>query len=139
MSGTKKKPQKIKKPVKRAAPRTEHEKRKRQIVERMQKLGIYKVQYVAAINRLADLYLRLDELAAQYKESGEGPIVLHTNKAGATNAAANPYLQMMLQIQTQALAHERELGLTPQAMRKIGSQAEEEEDFITKAMKALKS
>ena len=47
------------------------------------------------------------------------PVVEHTNKAGAANLQMNPYLQALLQIHTQALAHERELGLTPAALRKL--------------------
>lgn len=99
--------------------RTEAEKKRRLIVERMKKLGLYKAQYGAAIDRLAEMYVQMDDIKAQYSEDGGKPVVEHTNKAGAANLQINPYLQALLQIHTQALAHERELGLTPAALRKL--------------------
>lgn len=90
------------------------------IVRRMKGLGLYRSQYGAAIDRLAELYVQIDELAAEYDECGREAIVEHTNKAGAKNLQMNPIMTAMLQMQTQALAHERELGLTPAAMRRLG-------------------
>lgn len=122
-------------------PRTEYEKKKRQIVDRMTALGVYKVQYMAAIDRLAALYVQMDELIAEYKESGGAPVVEHTNKAGATNAAMSPYLATLLQIQTQALAHERELGLTPAALRKLtdGVEQKQKKSPLEMALEKLSS
>lgn len=104
------------------------------IVRRMQTLGVYRAQYGAAIDRLADLYVQLDELTAAYEAEGRQAIMEHTNKAGAVNLAMNPTLQAMLQIQTQALAHERELGLTPAALKRLGEKETAKEKSPLEAM-----
>lgn len=105
--------------------RTPLEQEMRRITERMKALGLYKVQYTPLIRRLAELYMQLDQLEKMYTESGGTPVVEHTNKAGATNQQLNPYLEAQLQIRNQILAHERELGLTPTALRRIEGKAAE--------------
>lgn len=102
------------------AERTPLEKKKRTIIDRMQKLGVYRPQYMAAINRTAELYVELDRLMERYEESGYEAIVEHTNKAGATNQVKNPIRCAIDDAYSQLLAHERELGLTPSAMKKLG-------------------
>lgn len=106
--------------TKREPARTPLEKKKRMIVDRMQKLGVYRVQYMAAINRTAELYVELDRLMKQYEDGGCAAIVEHTNKAGATNLVKNPIRRSIEDVYSQLLAHERELGLTPGAMKKLG-------------------
>lgn len=106
--------------AKREPARTPLEKKKRMIVDRMQKLGVYRVQYMAAINRTAEMYVELDRLMQQYEDGGCEAIVEHTNKAGATNLVKNPIRRSIEDVYSQLLAHERELGLTPGAMKKLG-------------------
>ena len=106
--------------AKRESARTPLEKKKRMIVDRMQKLGVYRVQYMAAINRTAELYVELDRLMKQYENEGCTAIVEHTNKAGATNLVKSPIRCAIDDVYSQLLAHERELGLTPAAMKKLG-------------------
>lgn len=117
--------------------RTALEQHKRRIVERMKALGTYKVQYMATISRLAELYIQMAEVEKQYKTDGAEPVVEHTNKAGATNVAMSPYLSAMLQMSTQALAHERELGLTPTAMKKLGGNENQTESKLGAALRML--
>lgn len=100
--------------------RTPLEKKKRVIIERMEKLGTYKAQYMSAINRTAELMVELDRLMERYEAEGHEPIVEHTNKAGATNLVESPTRSAIDKVYTQLLAHERELGLTPAAMKKLG-------------------
>lgn len=121
--------------------RTPFEKKKRQIVERMQQLGTYKVQYMAAINRTAELYLELDELVKRYEAEGREAVVEHTNKAGATNLIKNPIRGAIDDVYSQLLAHERELGLTPASMRKLneGVMQQKAESPLARAMRELKS
>ena len=89
-------------------------------MERMTALGVYKPQYAALIERTARLYIKLDELEAEYEKTGQARFVEYTNKAGATNLVPNPYLKAIEDVYAELLAHERELGLTPAALRKIG-------------------
>ena len=105
--------------------RTPLEKAKRQIIERMMALGTYRVQYMAAINRTAELYVELERLAKRYEAEGFEAITEHTNKAGATNLMKSPTRSAIEDTYSLLLAHERELGLTPMGMKKLGTGAEE--------------
>lgn len=100
--------------------RTPYEKKRRLIVERMTALGVYKPQYSALIGRTAKLYVKLDELEQEYEKSGRRRFVEYTNKAGATNLVPNPHIRAIEDAYAELLVHERELGLTPAAMRKLG-------------------
>lgn len=111
----------------RQAERSPFERVKRQIVERMKALGTYKVQYVAAIDRTAELYLELARLAKEYEKAGFATIVEYTNKAGATNLVKSPIRCAIEDVYHLLLAYERELGLTPAAMKKLGTGVEEKE------------
>ena len=109
------------------AERSPMEKAKRQIVDRMKALGTYKPQYMAAIGRTAELYLELGRLAKEYQKSGCVTIVEHTNKAGATNLVKSPIRCAIEDVYNLLLAYERELGLTPAAMKKLGAAVEEKQ------------
>lgn len=102
---------------------TQLDRYKRLIKERMTALKIYKPQYAALIDRTARLYVKLDELEKEYDKAGRERFVEYTNKAGATNLVPNPYLKAIEDVYAELLAHERELGLTPAALRKIGEVA----------------
>lgn len=118
---------KAEKKKRRPAERSPFEKAKRQIVERMKALGTYKVQYVAAIDRTAELYLELARLAKEYEKAGFVTIVEYTNKAGATNLVKSPIRCAIEDVYHLLLAYEKELGLTPAAMKKLGASVEEKE------------
>lgn len=98
---------------------------KRQMIrERMKALGIYKPQYASLIDRTAKLYMKLEELEKAYEKSGTGRFVEYTNKAGATNLVPNPYIRAIEDAYAELIVHERELGLTPAALRKIAAAEE---------------
>lgn len=92
---------------------------KRTIIKRLTALNLYRPEFDPTIDRLATLYCECDKLDKQYEESGGEPVIMHTNKAGATNPAKNPILSARDTVYSQLLEHERELGLTPAALKKI--------------------
>lgn len=109
------------------------------ITARLKRLGLYKTEYAATIDRLAALYVQLDEIAAEYDAGGRQLIVEHVNKSGAVNEQINPLMDAMLRVQTQALAHERELGLTPAALRKMREgEKEKQESPLEKTLSELR-
>ena len=59
------------------------------IVKRMKAVGTYREEFMPTVERLAMLYRQRDQLEAQYEESGGNPVIMHTNKAGATNPTKN--------------------------------------------------
>lgn len=93
------------------------------IVRRMKSVGTYREEYKPTIERLAALYVQRDKIEAEFAASGEGAVIAHTNKAGATNVIKNPYLTALNEIYAQLIAHERELGLTPMALKKLSDAA----------------
>lgn len=92
---------------------------KRKIIKRLKVLALYKPEFEPTISRLASLYVECDKLDKQYEEDGGNPVVIHVGTYGATNHKKNPILETRDQVYTQLLAHERELGLTPAALKKI--------------------
>ena len=100
-------------------PKTEQERYTDSIVRRMKAVGTYRKEFSPTIDRLAALYVQRERIETQFRESGENAVILHTNKAGATNAAKNPFLTARDEVYTQLLSHERELGLTPSGLKKL--------------------
>lgn len=93
------------------------------IKKRMRSVGTYRDEFLPIIERLAMLYCHRDELEEKYADSGSEPVIEHTNKAGATNTVKNPLLAARDEVYSQLLSHERELGLTPGALKKMNAQA----------------
>ena len=81
--------------------------------------GVEAKNYAPVIDSLAEILEQRDQVMADYREDGDGPIVEHTNKAGATNMTRSPYLDLWDMLNKTALAYWRELGLTPAAYKKV--------------------
>lgn len=93
------------------------------ITRRMKAVGTWRREFLPTIERLAMLYCQRDKLETQYAESGGNPVIMHTNKAGATNPTKNPLLTARDEVYSQLLSHERELGLTPSSLKKMNESA----------------
>ena len=85
--------------------------------------GTYRQYFEDVIDTLADILERRDAARALFDESGGNIIVGHTNKAGATNNEQNPILRLLNDLNRDALAYWRDLGLTPAGLRKIDEAA----------------
>ena len=85
--------------------------------------GTYRTCFDSVIATLAEILEKRDETAAEYKRGGSRPILEYTNTAGATNTAKNPALVLWNDLNTSALAHWRDLGLTPAGLKKIDENA----------------
>ena len=104
-------------------------------------VGTYKEEFETLIGRLAEVYQRMQMAQAEFKKSGGQIIVKRTNKAGAPIWVKNPLLQELDFLQKTALEIEKELGLTPAALKKINESAmapAEEQDPLTAALSRLK-
>ena len=93
----------------------EAKKWKTKISANLKQIKVEPKQYEAVINTLADILEQRDACLAKYVEDGAVPIMEYTNKGGATNTVKNPLLILWTDLNTQALAYWRELGLTPSA------------------------
>ena len=94
------------------------------IVTAMQNAGMYRdVTFDSVIDTLASILQRRDEAEALFVASGSNVLVKHTNKAGATNIEQNPTLRLINDLNRDALAYWRDLGLTPAGLKRIDEKA----------------
>ena len=92
---------------------------KKKITDACRDVGTYRESFDSVIDTLASILERRDELQERYEQSGGNPIVTHTNKGGATNLEQNPYLRLINDLNRDALAYWRDLGLTPAGLKRI--------------------
>lgn len=85
--------------------------------------GTYKPFFEPVIDTLAGILEKRDETERLYWESGGQPVISHVNQAKAANPVKNPYLVLLGELNTQALAYWRDLGLTPAGLKKIDEEA----------------
>lgn len=105
----------------------------------MRALGVYKLQFEPLIRRLAELYFRQMKLMDAYEERGDFLLVSDKDGAGAIR---HPFLTEYDKLSKQALELERELGLTPAALRRVNEAAlkadADRPDALTEALSALR-
>lgn len=100
--------------------------------------GLDPKQYVAVISTLSDILEQRDGTYEEYLYQGAEKVVEHTNQGGATNTVKNPLLILWTDLNTQALAYWRELGLTPSSYKKItGDKPAEKGSALVEALKGL--
>ena len=101
--------------------------------------GTYRNYFDDVIDTLADILERRDAARAIFEESGGNIIVNHTNKAGATNIEQNPMLRMVNDLNRDALAYWRDLGLTPAGLKRIDEQSmkQRRKSALGEALKGL--
>ena len=82
--------------------------------------GTYQIYFDSIIDTLAGILEIRDKAQEKFEQSGGNPVVMHTNKGGATNMIKNPALVAIMDCNSQALAYWRDLGLTPAGLRRLG-------------------
>ena len=85
--------------------------------------GTYREFFVPVIDTLASILARRDEAQEAFAKTGGNVMVRHTNKGGATNIEQNPALRLINDLNRDALAYWRDLGLTPAGLKKIDEEA----------------
>ena len=114
---------------------------KNKIAASLRQIRVDPKQYDAVVETLANVLEQRDACLTKYVDEGAEPIIEYTNKGGATNTVKNPILVIWSDLNTQALAYWRELGLTPSAYKKMtgGTKAEEKGSALVEALKALEA
>lgn len=87
------------------------------------KAGTYQPFFDSIIDTLSGILERRDEAEQRFRESGGEIVTEHTNQGGATNAVINPALRVVNELNRDALAYWRDLGLTPAGLKKINDAA----------------
>lgn len=101
--------------------------------------GTYRPFFESVISTLADILEKRDEAQETFRKTGGRVLVTHTNKAGATNVEQNPALRLVNDLNRDALAYWRELGLTPAGLKRINEKAMEKKktNMLAEALKEL--
>ncbi|MBR5299125.1 MAG: P27 family phage terminase small subunit [Bacteroidales bacterium] len=101
--------------------------------------GTYKPFFDSVIDTLAGIMEERDQASEAFNKTGGAVIVKHTNKGGATNLEQNPALRLVNDLNRDALAYWRELGLTPAGLKRINEVAmkEENQNALTIALQQL--
>lgn len=111
----------------------------RKIKAACRKAGTYQPQFRYVIETLAQIMEDRDKVHEQYVEDGCRPTVIHTNKAKEANVVKNPMLVMEMDLNAQALAYWKELGLTPAGLKRLNAQVIEKknENGLEKLLEGL--
>ena len=96
---------------------------KNRIIESCRAAGTYREFFLPVIDTLAGILEKRDEAQDMFTKSGGNILVKHTNKGGATNIEQNPALRLINDLNRDALAYWRDLGLTPAGLKKIDEEA----------------
>lgn len=109
------------------------------ITDSAKQAGTYRSYFDDVISTLADILARRDEAQTMFELSGGNVLVDHTNKAGATNIEQNPCLRMINDLNRDALAYWRDLGLTPAGLKRINDNAMQKPKVsaLAEALKAI--
>lgn len=112
---------------------------KAKIKKATEEAGTYRPFFDSVIDTLADILEARDNAKKHFEDSGADSVVEHTNKGGNTNLAQHPALRLVNDLNRDALAYWRELGLTPAGLKKINEDAMKkvEKDALAEALKSL--
>ena len=97
--------------------------RKKRITRDVKAAGTYQKYFGSVIDTLARILERRDDAEALFIASGGNILVKHTNKGGATNIEQNPALRLINDLNRDALAYWRDLGLTPAGYKRLNLEA----------------
>lgn len=92
---------------------------KEKIVSACRDAGTYREWYENVIDTLSEILEQKDMAKEAFEKSGGQVVVRHTNKSGATNIVQNPALRVVNDLNRDALAYWRDLGLTPAGYKKL--------------------
>lgn len=95
---------------------------KEKIMTATKDAGTYKPFFESVIDTLSGILEARDRALEQYEKSGAEPTVIHVNKAKEKNIAKNPMLTIVIDLNAQALAYWRDLGLTPKGLKSINEE-----------------
>lgn len=112
---------------------------KDEITESTRRVGTYRAEFGPVIDTLAGILEKRDKTEEQFQKTGGNAVVTHTNKGGAANLVKNPLLVVIGELNSQALAYWRDLGLTPSGLKKINEKAMEKRkgSALAEALKEL--
>ena len=105
------------------------------IIEQCKAVGTMKPAFKATISTLADILEQRDATYQQFVQEGSRLVIERVSDRGAVNSAKNPLYVIWNELNSQALAYWRDLGLTPKGLKAISEEAlkpEKTDPFVDK-------
>ena len=96
---------------------------KRKLIQQCKAVDTYQDSFLGAISTLASLLERRDEAYAEFVADGCRMMVERVSDRGAVNQAVNPLLKLWQELNRDALAYWRDLGLTPAGYKRLNLEA----------------
>lgn len=88
--------------------------------------GTYRPFFDSVIDTLSGIMERRDFAEQAFNDSGGEVVVWHTNKAGVANLEQNPLIRLINDLNRDALAYWRDLGLTPAGFKRLNAEVVQE-------------
>ena len=109
------------------------------IRRQIQATGMYRPAFCSVVDALAKVLEQRDAAYQQYLAEGAQLVVEKISDRGAVNRVKNPLLQTWMDLNAQALAYWRDLGLTPAGLKKIDEEAMKprKQDALAKVLNDL--
>ena len=92
---------------------------KKAIQEQIKIDAEYIASFQTTITILAEILEERDRVYDEYIKDGARPVIDFTSDRGSVNPKKNPLLMQWQDLNAQALAYLRDLGITPAGMRKL--------------------
>ena len=96
---------------------------KHKIIAQCEAVGTYKDAFLPAIDALSKLLENRDNVYSEFLATGAQVMVEKISDRGAINSAVNPLLKLWQELNRDALAYWRDLGLTPAGLKRIDETA----------------
>ena len=106
-------------------------------------VGSYRPEFEEVISRLAEKYVRANKAKEDWRKDGSPFYISQTNKGGGKYYTKHPLLKEIDETEKDILLLEKELGLTPAAIKKVneaalGKKPLPEDDPLVAALGRLK-
>lgn len=96
---------------------------KRIIKKNCESVGTFKSEFLPVINTLSDILEERDNVRKKYRAEGSQPLIEKTSDRGAVNKVKNPLLSTWEDLNRDALAYWRDLGLDPAGLKALDKDA----------------
>lgn len=114
---------------------------KSKIIKQMKAAGTYKDIFASPIEALSEILEQRDKAFSEFLESGGETVTEFVSDRGAVNLKKNPRLQAWSDLNKDALAYWRDLGLTPAGLKRLNELAlkenQKQESALEEALKKL--
>ena len=95
---------------------------KKKIIKQCKEIGTYNESYMSAIEALSQMLEQRDKIFDEFSTDAK-TCVEHVSDRGARNMKRNPLLQTWMELNRDALAYWRDLGLTPAGFKRLNVEA----------------